>query len=209
MNDLQYITEVTSLSAQTVSQALKAFPWDDQAKYAQWLAQTYYYVRHSTRLLAAAAARFPLDPTGDRLHVRFGKHIGEERSHEKLAQHDLSVLGVPPATLPEMNSTRMFYETQYYKIEHVGPTALYGYILMLEATGPACGDDLIQQVEVAHGPKCASFLRLHTSEDVDHVQKAIELVAQLPPQEQSPVIQNLGQSAQAYVGILQEIWRTP
>ena len=35
------------------------FPWTERAAYVGWLAQTYYYVRHSTRLLAAAAARFP------------------------------------------------------------------------------------------------------------------------------------------------------
>jgi len=33
-------------------------PWENQSFYAEWLAQTYFYVRHSTRLLCLAAARF-------------------------------------------------------------------------------------------------------------------------------------------------------
>src|SRR5690606_24416532 len=69
------------------------FPWTSRKVYGDWLAQTYYYVRHSTRLLAAAAARFPLDERGSALHYRFAAHIGEEKRHEQLALHDLQQLG--------------------------------------------------------------------------------------------------------------------
>jgi pyrroloquinoline quinone (PQQ) biosynthesis protein C len=188
-----------------VAKALERFPWADKQAYAGWLEQTYFYVRHSTRLLAAAAARFGLDSRSNALHVRFGAHIGEERSHEKLVLRDLEQLGVPSEKLRELNSTRMLYETQYYKIEHIDPCAVYGYILMLEATGPLCGDAIVARVTQAHGPRCASFLKLHAAEDVDHVQKALEMVAQLDPTTHEAVLQNLHQSGQAYCLMLNEI----
>lgn len=188
-----------------VAEALHRFPWESQQAYAGWLAQTYFYVRHSTRLLAAAAARFGLDSRSNALHVRFGAHIGEERSHEKLVLHDLAQLGVAADSLRELNSTRMFYETQYYKIEHVDPCAVYGYILMLEATGPVCGDAIVERVTRAFGPRCASFLKLHAAEDVDHVQRALDMVGQLDKSTHQTVLQNLHQSGQAYRLMLREI----
>lgn len=188
-----------------VADALHRFPWESKDAYAGWLAQTYFYVRHSTRLLAAAAARFGLDNRNNASHVRFGAHIAEERSHEKLVLHDLAQLGVAPDALRELNSTRMFYETQYYKIEHVDPYAVYGYILMLEATGPICGDAIVERVTHAFGPRCATFLKLHAAEDVDHVQRALNMVGQLDKSTHETVLQNLHQSAQAYRLMLGEI----
>ena len=188
-----------------VADALHRFPWESKDAYAGWLAQTYFYVRHSTRLLAAAAARFGLDNRNNAFHVRFGAHIAEERSHEKLVLHDLAQLGLAQDALRELNSTRMFYETQYYKIEHVDPYAVYGYILMLEATGPVCGDAIVERVTRAFGPRCATFLKLHAAEDVDHVQRALDMVAQLDASTHETLLQNLHQSGQAYRLMLREI----
>lgn len=188
-----------------VARALQRFPWENKRAYGQWLAQTYFYVRHSTRLLAAAAARFSLDNRGNAFHVRFGAHIGEEKSHEKLALYDLKQLGSSIDAFSELSSTRMFYETQYYKINYVDPFALYGYILMLEATGPLCGSQLVERVTRAHGPKSATFLKLHVEEDVDHAQRALEMVGELDPATHDIVQQNLHQSAKAYCLMLSEI----
>ena len=199
---MKHILEAVS---HDVADALDRFPWESRDAYTEWLAQTYFYVRHSTRLLAAAAARFGLDHRSNAFHVRFGAHIGEERSHEKLALHDLAALGVAADTLRELNSTRMFYETQYYKIEHVDPYAVYGYILMLEAAGPVCGDAIVERVTRAFGPRCATFLKLHAAEDVDHVQRALDLVEQLDKSTLETVLQNLHQSGQAYRLMLGEI----
>jgi thiaminase len=95
-----------------LSAATDQFPWEERAAYADWLAQTYYYVRHTTRLIACAAARFPLDERGNSLHHRFATHMGEEKKHEQLAVHDLRQIGAAIEDLPEHASTRMFYESQ-------------------------------------------------------------------------------------------------
>jgi pyrroloquinoline quinone (PQQ) biosynthesis protein C len=188
---------------------VEAFPWEKAAAYADWLAQTYYYVRHSTRLLAAAAARFSLDARGNALHQRFGAHMGEEKQHEKLALHDLRELGASLENLPERSATRFFYEPQYYKIEHGHPIALFGYILPLEAIGPLAGAGVIERITRAHGAKCVSFLRLHAADDVDHLAKALEVLTALPPDLREVVAQNLDQSTDAFVGLLKDVAAGP
>lgn len=183
----------------------RLFPWTDRAAYAGWLAQTYYYVRHSTRLLAAAAARFPHGRAGDTLHHRFGAHIGEEKRHELLCVRDIQALGEMLDTYPEHATTRMFYEPQYYKVEHQTPSVLLGYILPLEVIAPLSGARIIEQVTAAFGPRCANFLRVHAQEDVAHVDRALGLVEALPSHERDLIEENMKQTTLAYVAMLDAI----
>jgi thiaminase len=181
------------------------FPWDSRRAYGDWLAQTYYYVRHSTRLLAAAAARFPLDERGSALHYRFAAHIVEEKRHEQLALHDLEHLGLRLDEFTERHATRMFYEPQYYKIEHQSPSVLFGYILPLEAVAVSQGKRISTAVVAAFGPKCDAFLRVHGEDDVEHLEKAMRIIETVPQDERELLAQNLRQSTVAYCRILEEI----
>jgi thiaminase len=194
-------------SVKDLSHALTQFPWTTKRAYADWLAQTYYYVCHSTRLLAAAAARFPYDERGNQLHHRFAKHMAEEKKHELLAVSDIRVLGETIESLPEHPSTRMFYETQYFKIEHQSPVTLFGYILPLEAIPPVQGPLMIEKVTGAYGPKCASFVKLHAGEDVDHLEKALAMLDSLDALDKQRVEDNLRQTTYAYVAMLHDIRR--
>jgi hypothetical protein len=194
-------------SVQQLGQAVDRFPWSDRRAYADWLAQTYYYVRHSTRLLAAAAARFAQDERGSALHSRFAAHMAEEKRHELLCIHDLKALGTSIEGLPEHHSTRMFYEPQYYKIEHQAPEVLFGYILPLEAIGPWHGKRLLAPLVAAHGEKSVAFLKLHAAEDVEHLEKAFQILNALTENERRLVGQNVEQTTHAYVAMLEDIRR--
>jgi len=185
--------------------ALRAFPWQERTAYADWLAQTYFYVRHSTRLLAASAARFAQDEAGDALHQRFTKHMSEEKRHERLALHDLKHLGVSADGLVERHSTRLFYECQYYKIEHVDPTALFGYILALEAMSAAHGPYAFEAVSSAHGASAGTFLKLHAHDDQDHTREALSMLERLTPGSRLHIEHNLEQSTFGYLLILRDI----
>lgn len=186
--------------------ALEHFPFEVKRAYADWLAQTFYYVRHSTRLLAAAAARFPQDALGDALHLRFAKHMAEEKKHELLCVHDVKALGLSIAELPEHASTRMFYETQYFKVEHKHPTALLGYILPLEAIAVTGGPAHLARVKAAYPTtKCWSFVHVHAEEDPDHLEKAFQAIESLPPELHPAILENLLQSTDAYINMLAEI----
>jgi thiaminase len=186
-----------------MSRGLLAFPWEERRAYAGWLAQTYYYVCHSTRLLATAAARFPNDERGNALHHRFATHMSEEKKHELLALHDILALDERIDSFPEQPATRMFYECQYYKIEHQGPFSLFGYILPLEAIGPAQGKQMADKVTAAHGSRCASFVRLHADEDVGHLDKALAIVSTLDGIDKRRVEENMRQTTYGYVAMLE------
>lgn len=188
--------------------AVDAFPWADADVYARWLEQTYFYVRHSTRLLAAASARFQQDPRGDVLHYRFAAHIREERKHEQLALTDLKRLGHPTEGLIELPATKMFYEPQYYKVNYLGPITLFGYILPLEAVGPECGQQIIDTVTAAHTKRCASFVQVHANEDPDHLEKAFAILEQTSELDRALIVSNIEQTAYGYVQMLDAIKRS-
>ena len=188
-----------------LDQAAQEYPWTQREAYADWLAQTYYYVSHSTRLLATAAARFPRDARGNALHQRFTKHIAEENRHELLAEHDIGALGLTVAQFPERDATRMFYETQYYKIEHQDPIALFGYILPLEAVAVSSGRWVLEQVEPRYGRASGTFLRVHAEDDVDHLEKAFAALEGISPSQSDFVACNLRQSTAAYLAMLREL----
>jgi hypothetical protein len=188
-----------------LTQSIDRFPWHEEKAYADWLAQTFYYVRHSTRLLAASAARFPYDGPGNALHHRFSAHMAEENKHELLALHDLRAIGQSVESWPERPATRMFYEPQYFKIEHADPIALFGYILPLEAIAPLQGKLVADKVTAAFGPKCASFLKVHAADDVDHLEKAFAEIAKLDAERRRMIEENMVQTTYAYSALLADI----
>src|SRR5215813_8139137 len=91
-----------------LSRVIQNVPWHIKAVYGAFLAQTYYYVNHSTRLLALAASRFK--SSEEPIHRRFIKHATEEMSHEILALRDLKHLGLSLDNYHEFPSTRAFYQ---------------------------------------------------------------------------------------------------
>lgn len=190
-----------------ISDAVEAFAWTDRRAYSDWLAQTYHYVRHSTRLLAAAAGRFPLTEAGDALHQRFVAHMQEERRHELLALHDLNALGSSLSDFPERPATRAFYEPQYYKIERQEPLALFGYILFLEVLSAERGPFIHREVQSTFGHTAATFLKLHTEDDPDHVHKAFKALEGATGEAQMLIEQNARQSAWCYRALLEDISR--
>jgi hypothetical protein len=195
-----------SETVDSMGEAIGRFPWNDSVAYGDWLAQTYFYVRHSTRLLAAAAGRFGHDPRGNALHHRFGQHIGEEDRHELLALHDLKNLERGSVeTYGELPSTRSFYEVQYSKIAMQNPLALFGYILPLEVTVAQHGRACYEKVRAAHGAKCASFFKVHVEDDPDHVEKAMAALEGLSEAEETMIRQSIEQTGFLYCSIIRQI----
>jgi hypothetical protein len=172
--------------------AVADFPWDSKDAYASFLAQTYYYVSHSTRLLALAAARFGVEDEG--LHQRFLKHTTEEKSHHLLAIHDLKALGKQLTDYPELPMTAALYEPQYYKVEYQDPTALFGYIMPLEMLAVRKGRWIFGCVEKAFGTKAASFVKVHAEDDEGHVTEGLEHLRQLDPSKMNRINFNFVQT---------------
>lgn len=201
---MQKLQAALSQSVNLLQNSYESMPWDNREFYANYLAQTFYYVRHSTRLLATSAGR--LDYEGQQaLHLRFLKHLGEEANHERLALNDLKALGYSVDEFKELNSTRFFYETQYYKIEHIDPLALMGYILYLEVLAQNICPPLAKKLTHLYGKKAATFLLVHGEEDPHHVEEAQKLLSSLAPPTLEIITENLIQSSSAFDLMMKEI----
>lgn len=184
-----------------MSKAIRNYPWENKEAYAQFLAQTYYYICHSTRLLAASASRFSqLDQS---MHRRFLKHTDEENSHELLALRDLQKLGYSIQDFPEMPETSSLYEIQYYKIEHIDPAALMGYILALESMAGADFPWLKERTVGLWGKECAKFIQVHADEDPDHIEKAMQVIEGLKRDRLPAINHNIEQTALCYINMLE------
>lgn len=187
-------------SVEMMSDSIREFPWDNKNAYAQFLAQTYYYICHSTRLLAASAARFSQEDQS--LHKRFLKHTDEENSHELLALRDLQKLGYKIEDFPELAQTKTLYEIQYYKIEHHDPAALMGYILALETMAGQDFKWLKDKVTGLYGKECAKFVQVHADEDPDHIEKAVQVIKSLKTPRLPGIDINIEQTAICYTDML-------
>lgn len=182
-------------------QVCHSMPWTDEGFYREWLAQTYYYVCHSTRLLALAMAHTPL--TDAPFYSRLAEHITEEDHHEKLALKDLERLGGRMADYPEYGITRAFYETQYYKIGR-RPKSLMGYILALEMLAVRGLDPHLAAMEKKYGAVKMTFANVHAKEDQEHVGEAWKMVQAANPEDLEEIRRNFFQSCDVYESLLKE-----
>jgi hypothetical protein len=179
------------------------FPADDREAYAWWLSQTFYFVCHSTRLLALAASRFEV--SSEDLHRRFLDHTREERAHDTMALRDLKNLGYEIEAFPELPETQAFYQTQYYWIQHRDPRAFFGYILCLEAFAIGGAKRIYEAARDAFGDKSTVFLKVHVQEDVGHSDLALKQLENLTLEQKQMIVENLRLSCHLYAQIYRRI----
>lgn len=178
------------------------FPWADKQAYGDWLSQTYYFVNETQTLLSLAAAR---SEKNSKLQARFIEHAGEEKGHDKLLLLDLKGLGGTPEQHPELPATSSFYQAQYYWIDNKDPRAFFGYIILLEGLAAMYGPKMCEAVTKAHGKPAAHFLRVHSEEDVDHIEKAIQEVENFDELTYRAVVKNFEHAAACYRWMLSEV----
>ena len=185
-----------------VKKTAEAFPWEDKEAYSQWLAQTYHFVIHTTRILTLASARTPMEQYS--LHNRFIDHAKEERGHEKMLVNDLKHLGRDVEKYSESAWASALYKTQYYCLEHQSTRAFMGWVVFLEAFAADFGPAILERVTKAHGKEASVFWKVHAEEDQDHVQKAFKQIDDIPELERQATIDNFVHSASFYVNMLKD-----
>lgn len=179
-----------------ISEIIKNYPWEDKNAYTQWLAQCYYFVRHSTRLLGLAAGVTPLG--NDNLHMRMVKHISEEFAHDSLVLNDISALNCKIEDFEELDEIKLFYRNQYFGIQNFGPYYLMGYILFLEGLAVAHGPYIYKRILKKFGKPTTSFVCTHVEADPDHLEKAFKQVMNIPKESEHLVIESLKISVRNY-----------
>lgn len=169
--------------------------------YHEWLAQTYFFVRHSTALLGFALPYLK----NDDLRHHFEKHIGEETRHDSVALKDLQLMNRDINEFKPLHATEAFYQTQYYKIQFEGGTSLLGYILFLEGIAVHWGKDVYNVVKEHH--KGTHFARIHVSEDPAHLEGALKTINSLSEEQQMAILNNLRFTHHMYETIISDITR--
>lgn len=183
------------------TQALLEAPWSNKYFYAEWLAQTAHFVKHSTRLLTLAAAHCNDEQTT--FHNRFIPHAAEEKGHDKLATMDLKNLNLDFKNFPEATATQSLYQPQYYWIQFKSPLSFFGYILCLEVIAKNAGSFICSQTTQSFGPKASHFIRVHAEEDEQHVEEALKMIADISGPEEGYILQTLAQSCDNYVKMIE------
>jgi hypothetical protein len=192
------------LAIENIYDVSSKIDWADERIYKMWLAQSYKYVRWTTRQLALASA-LTSPETEDAFHWRLIEEAKEEKRHELLAEHDLLILGGKPSDYPELPHTAFFYQTLSYMIERESPIAILGYSLTLEGYAAKKGNLLYKPVLAAHGSKASTFLRLHCEVDVDHFNNALPYLQQCPEHLLPVVFRGIELCESIYKGILTDV----
>ena len=192
-------TELYRAPVAQMADAVATLDYTDKHVYGNYLAQTYYYVSHSTRMLAFAAGRMARED--ETYFRRFIRHIGEESSHEVLAEKDLHDLSLTPQDFPHLPETHSLWECQYYKMDRQHPLALMGYIIALELFAGYHLPKFYADVSRHYEGRACRFIKLHAEEDPDHIEKAIELTATLSEPLKQIILLNVHQTAKAYAAL--------
>lgn len=180
----------------------RTLDFSDADVYANWLAQTYYFVSHSVRLSALGASKLDVDHP---LSKRMVAHTREEAGHHILAKRDIEALGRKLEDFPQLGVTSAFYQAQYYVVLFEDPSHLIGQILMLEAVSVELGAWMYDLVLRKHGDAATRFVKVHAAEDQDHVRHAIAAVNALSDTQRKGVEKNFRQACEMYFLILRSI----
>jgi uncharacterized ferritin-like protein (DUF455 family) len=186
--------------------ALESFPWENKHAYGFWLAQTYYFVRHTTSFLGLTASRF--GHWHRELQYRQIHHLREEAGHDQLLIDDLAKLGFRFEDFEELPETAALYQSQYYFIEHESPATHFAYALCLEGTAATKIKLIYQKVATSHSPEGCTFLRVHMEEDEGHFERGLDVFETLTPIEIGSFLRNLQETTYFYIQMLEHIKRS-
>ncbi len=185
---------------QKYNESFVNFPWQDEYHLASWSAQTHYFTKHITRIMAMCSANCKFEY--EELHKFFIEHLREEFGHHIIAQKDVEKLGYSLESFPELPSTRLLYEPQYFKALQ-NPISFYGFGLMLEWLAVSIGTTVYNKVKDA-GLE-SNFLKVHIKEDGEHSEKAEMLVKKFQKENVEEIKKNCLQTFVAYDLMLKEI----
>jgi pyrroloquinoline quinone (PQQ) biosynthesis protein C len=175
------LKQVVLECVERIGSSAQAFPWENKVAYGCWLAQTYYFVRHTASFLALTASRFgPWQR--DRQYFQL-RHLREESGHDQLLLNDLNALGLKLDAFTELPETSALYQSQYYFIDHENPASHWAYAYLLEGVAARKIRTFIDRVESSHPTGSSQFLRVHMDADSGHFERGLGMLDNLTPSE--------------------------
>ncbi len=159
-----------------------------------WRLAGLYHLCHSTpQLMEEAAQRFTLADRQSLVQWAV-KKAREEAGHDQLALLDIQSMGykaqaVVEALFPPAAKALVDHFTR--TVQNSDPIDCVGYSYTAERLAICRGLEYIQRVEVLLplGKNATRCLRVHSAigTDVEHVEEAVEMIAELTPNEQTRV----------------------
>lgn len=200
---------MTNLQSKAVSAidrigaVLKTVNFEDKIEYGCWLAQTYYFVRHATRVLTKAAARCSF--AQEDLHKSLLNSVNEEKNHELLALMDLETLGLKVELFPEFAETSAYYMGLYHLIDELGPEALPGYFIAIEGLAAVGGKDLMARLRASTNRDALKFLKMHVEVDSGHFDEGLSWLGAADFSIVPTIERSLNLSSNLYIAMLKRI----
>ena len=147
--------------------------------YVAYLRETYHLVKHTPKYLMVAADR--VAKNDERLSTYFRKFAVEETGHELLCMRDINALGENAERIisGDPNAGAWGIVTQcYFWATQGNPVALLGDAFATEELGVASGIEVASLLEANYNipRKATNFLRVHGSEDNQHLEAAARLI---------------------------------
>ena len=166
------------------------------------LAGSYHLTHLTPQLMEKAAQRFTSE--GRKVLAQWAvEKAREEAGHDKLALLDIQSMGydaeaVVKTLLPPAAKALVNYFIR--SVQATDPIACVGYSYTMERLALGIGKKYIQQVEalLPSGSNATRCLQVHSSigADVEHVEEAVEMIAQLTPKERFQVANACYETAQ-------------
>jgi pyrroloquinoline quinone (PQQ) biosynthesis protein C len=201
-SQLSHLKSLFDKHVDAVGRGITDFPLEDETKYAGWLAQTYYFVRHTTRFLTIAASNAPIENRD--LHYDMIHHLKGELHHDEVARRDIEALGYSPSQFPETVETSMMYQSQYFWLSRARVSSIMGYALLLEGLAAKYGQVMISKV-ANHNTKSTKFIHLHCEVDVAHYADGLKSLEGYGEVEYGDIIKNLEQTSHMYQQMLHTV----
>jgi len=176
-----YSKDLSALFNETL-ETFSNLPWNDKNFYSEWLAQTYFMVAQTPRLICLAAARFGIEE--DSLHRSMVNHFSDEDKHEYVILDDLKNLGFSIEDFSENPETQLIHQKLFYSIDRIDPVAIFGRILFLEMLAASIDEKFLSKIEPFYRAEQYNFLRIHLEEDIEHVKKAMSSISGLSEHKQ-------------------------
>jgi len=185
----------------------------DAQGYADWLIQTYHYVRWTTPLLQQAGRRMKRLGWNPALAELLLHKAQEERGHERWLLADLQHLGWSREEVEQTApcpAVLAYVAWNRFTAEAGSPTAFLGtayvleYLSVYRASGAV--ERLIHHGAILHIRKAVTFLRGHASADISHVAELNTVLLSLEdPREQAAIVLSARATRALYLGLFPDV----
>lgn len=198
---MESIVRVLDKEVPKLAKTFLEFPWENEECYSHYLAQSFFYVTHSVKLLKYAAEKTQnQDLKSCLLH-----HIEEEVGHELLAKNDLQRLGYNLNDFSEDPLTERIYQRIYEGIDRHGPAPIVGYAMALEGISALSCPGIARKLEARYGKQKSTFISLHAMVDQEHAKEGIEILKHFSDDELKVIEHYMRDSISIYTEFLNHL----